>query len=118
MHGAATVRDAKSTVAFKSISCRSPLGGSCQCRCRYMTILGWTKKRSDHPMADEKGAKELLAELPVQDPFKTLQEVTHWLGAGRDPEGLKPQRLYEIIDLLDAAGRQHARKLSHEYLAA
>ena len=69
-------------------------------------------------MADEKGAKELLGELPTQDPFKTLQEVTHWLEATRDAEGLKPQRLYEIIDQLDAAGRLPARKLSQEYLAA
>lgn len=81
-------------------------------------MLGFTKKKSDHPMADEKGAKELLAELPTGDAFKTLQEVTHWLEAARDAEGLKPQRIYEIVDQLDATGRLHARKLSQEYLAA
>jgi len=81
-------------------------------------VLGWNKKKSDHPMADEKGAKELLAELPTSDPFKTLQEVAHWLEAARDAEALKPQRIFEIIDQLDATGRLHARKLSQEYLAA
>jgi hypothetical protein len=81
-------------------------------------MLGWNKKKSDHPMAEEKGAKELLTELPTHDPFKTLQEVTHWLEAARDTEGLKPQRVYEIIDQLDSAGRLPARRLSQEYLAA
>src|SRR5262245_37670627 len=81
-------------------------------------MLGFSKKKSDHPMADEKGAKELLAELPSGDAFKTLQEVAHWLEAVRDAEGLKPQRIFEIVDQLDAAGRPPARKLSQEYLAA
>src|SRR5215468_9713469 len=83
-----------------------------------MTMLGWNKTKSDHPMADEKGAKELLAELPTSDPYKTLQEVAHWLEATRDNEDLKPQRVYEIVDQLDSAGRLPARKLSQEYLAA
>ena len=81
-------------------------------------MLGFSKKKSDHPMADEKGAKELLAELPSDDAFKTLQEVSHWLEAARGAEGLKPQRVFEVVDQLDAAGRLHARKLSQEYLAA
>jgi hypothetical protein len=68
-------------------------------------------------MADERGAKELLAELPSNDSFKFLEEVCHWLEAARDAEGLKPQRIYEIVDQLDNAARAHARKLSQEYLA-
>src|SRR5690242_4933705 len=83
-----------------------------------MTMLGFSKNRSDHPMADEKGAKELLSELPTADPYKTLQELTHWIEVAREAEGLKPQRIFEIIDQLDNVGRPHARKLSQEYLAA
>src|SRR5689334_19291403 len=81
-------------------------------------MLGWNKTKSDHPMADEKGAKELLAELPIADPFKTLQELAHWIEAARDGGDLKPQRIFEIIEQLDSVGRPHARKLSQEYLAA
>jgi len=81
-------------------------------------MLGFIKKsESDHPMADEKGAKDFLAELPVHDPYKTLDEVAFWLDATRTPEGLKPQRVFEIIDQLDQAGKAHQRKLSQEYLA-
>jgi hypothetical protein len=82
-------------------------------------MLAWIKNtRSDHPMADEKGAKEFLAELPAQDPHKTLAEIAFWLDGTRNAEGLKPQRVFEIINLLDQAAKPHQRKLSQEYLAA
>ena len=81
-------------------------------------MLGLLRKsRSDHPMADEKGAREFLAELPVQDPYKTLEELCYWLGATREAEGIKPLRAFEIIEQLDAAGKNHIRRLSQEYLA-
>lgn len=80
-------------------------------------ILGWTKKKSEHPMADERGAKELLSELPTQDPYKALEEIAHWIEMARD-EQLKPHRVYEIVDQLDGVGRTYARKLAQEYLAA
>jgi hypothetical protein len=69
-------------------------------------------------MADEKGAKEVLAELPTHDPYKTLAEVAHWLDATRTAENLKPLRVFEIISLLDQAAKPHQRKLSQEYVAA
>jgi hypothetical protein len=82
-------------------------------------MLAWIKTtRSDHPMADEKGAKELLAELPAQDSHKALAEIASWLDGTRDADGLKPQRVFEIIHLLDQAAKPHQRKLSQEYLAA
>lgn len=80
-------------------------------------MLGWIKNRSDHPLADEKGAKEFLSELPAQDPYKTLEEIAFWLDGTRTAEGLKPQRVFEIIDLLDLTAKPHQRKLSQEYLA-
>ena len=82
-------------------------------------MLGFIKKnRSEHPMADEKAAKEFLAELPGHDTHKMLEELAFWLDATRTADGLKPQRVYEIIDQLDQAGKQHQRKLSQEYVAA
>ena len=81
-------------------------------------MLGWGRSKSDHPMADERGAKELLAELPANDSFKALQEICQWLEFTRDAEGLKPVRIYEIVEQLDAAAKPHQRKLSQEYLGA
>jgi hypothetical protein len=67
-------------------------------------------------MADEKGARSFLAELGHES-FKTMAEVSFWLDATRTAEDIKPQRIYEIIDLLDTAARPHQRKLAMEYLA-
>jgi len=79
-------------------------------------MLGWGKTKSDHPMADERGAKEFLAELPAGDAFKALAEISFWLDATRTAEGLKPQRIYEIIDQLDqdAAGGIGVRISEHD----
>ena len=81
-------------------------------------MLGWVKGKSDHPMADEKGAKELLEELPANDPYKALEEVSHWLEFTRNADGLKPPRIYEIVDQLETAAKPHHRRLSQEYLTA
>jgi hypothetical protein len=69
-------------------------------------------------MADEKGAREFISELPSHDPYKCLEELAFWLDATRTAEGLKPQRILEIIELLDQAGKPHQRRLTQEYLAA
>ena len=81
-------------------------------------MLGWNKNKSDHPMADDKSAREFLAELPAGDSFKLLEELSFWLDRTRASEGLKPQRIFEIIDQLDAAGKNDQRKLAQEYLNA
>jgi len=81
-------------------------------------MLGFiNRNRSDHPLADEKGAREFFADLPTQDPFKTLEELAHSLDATRTAEGLKPLRVFEIVDSLDTAGRPHQRKLLQEFVA-
>src|SRR5262249_49306620 len=84
---------------------------------RGMSMLGWNKNKSDHPMADDKAAKQFLAELPTGDSFKLLEEVSFWLDATRTAERLKPLRTYEIVDQLDSAARPHQRKLAQDYLA-
>jgi len=80
-------------------------------------MLGWNKNKSDHPMAEEKSAKEFLAELPAGDSFKLLEELSFWLDRTRGSEELKPQRVFEIVDQLDAAGKSDQRKLAQEYLS-
>ena len=81
-------------------------------------MLGWNKNKSDHPMADDKSARAFLAELPAGDSFKLLEELSFWLDRTRASEELKPQRVFEIIDQLDAAGKSDQRKLAPEDLNA
>ena len=71
----------------------------------------------DHPMASIRQAKQLIAELPANDPVKALDEVNFWLDSIRRTEGFKVDHRFELIDLLDQAARVHQRKLAQDYLA-
>jgi hypothetical protein len=80
-------------------------------------MLGWMKgAQSDHPLADDKAARELIAELPANDSIKTLEELAYWLDSLKGAENLKVGRELEIIDLIDQAAKNHQRKLSLDYL--
>lgn len=81
-------------------------------------MLKWiVGSRTDHPLADMKEARALVADLPAYDCVKALDELTHWLESLTDAEGFKLDRLYEVLDLLDSAAKNHQRKLVHDYLA-
>ncbi|HEV8647315.1 MAG TPA: hypothetical protein VGR01_17275 [Burkholderiales bacterium] len=81
-------------------------------------MLNWIKGRqSDHPLAEDKAARELIAELPANDSFKSLEELCYWLDSLKGAQGLKLGRQFEIIDLIDEAAKNHQRKLSQDYLS-
>ncbi len=81
-------------------------------------MLNWLGGgKVDHPMADPKQAREVVAGLPANDPAKALQEITEWLESLNQTEGFKVDRRFENIDLLDSAAKNHQRKLSQDYLS-
>jgi len=71
-------------------------------------------EKIDHPMADGKRAREIIAELPA-DPLKALTEITNWLETLRDTKAFRVEKLFENIDLLDSAAKNHQRKLAQDY---
>lgn len=79
-----------------------------------LSFLGGGKV--DHPMADAKRARELVTELPT-DPLKALADITQWLESLRETKAFKTERLFENIDLLDGAAKNHQRKLAQDYFA-
>lgn len=81
-----------------------------------MALFGGSKV--DHPMADLKNAKTLIAELPANDSLKALEEVTFWLDSIMHEEGYKLDYRYQLFDLLDQAAKFHPRKLAQEYLGS
>jgi len=105
-------RPARTTISFivASIEARLILfkGG-------VMALFGGDQP--DHPMADLKQAKRLIAELPANDSLKALDETTFWLDSICRNEAFKVDSRYELFGLLDQAARIHQRKLSQEYLA-
>ena len=80
-----------------------------------MALFGGDKV--DHPMADIKQAKKLIAELPANDALKALEEVTFWLDSVCRTEGLKLDHNFELFDMLDQAAKSRQRKLSQEYFS-
>ena len=80
-------------------------------------MLKWMKgSKSEHPFADDKSAREFIADLPPLDPYKSLEELCYWLDTLGSAEDLKLPRVLEIIDLIDQAAKNHQRKLSQDYL--
>ncbi len=70
----------------------------------------------DHPMADAKQAKAIVAELPA-DSLQALADITQWLESLRETRDFKADRLFENMDLLDGAAKNHQRKLAQDYFA-
>jgi len=71
----------------------------------------------DHPMGDIRKAREIVADLPANDSSKALDEIVYWLDSLNHTEGFRLEQRFETIDLLDAAAKNHQRKLSQDYLS-
>ncbi len=81
-------------------------------------MLKWIKgSKSVHPFADDKSAREFIADLPPLDSYKSLEELCYWLDTLGSADDLKLPRVLEIIDLIDQAAKNHQRKLSQDYLS-
>jgi hypothetical protein len=81
--------------------------------------LSWLGgRKSDHPLADEKSAKEALAALPRNDAEKALEELRDWIISAGAAEDFKPERRAEIFLQLDEVALPFHRKLARDYVAA
>lgn len=80
-------------------------------------MLTWARARkSTHPLAEEKGAKEVLAQLSSMDSLPALQRLSELLDGLKIARGISLGRLYEIVDAVDRTGRPHYRKALQEFL--
>jgi hypothetical protein len=74
--------------------------------------------KPDHPMADPKEARRLLDDLPVHDPVKALEELSHWFESVSSVEGFKLDQRVQLLLQIDEAGQPRIRKLAREYFAS
>jgi len=80
-------------------------------------MLIWTRARkSNHPLADDEAAKELLAQLAGIDSLAALQRLCELVDGLKAARGIGTARLYDIVDLVDRTGRPHYRSASQEFL--
>jgi hypothetical protein len=73
--------------------------------------------KPDHPLADDKGAKEVLSALPPNDPAKAIQEIRDLIESVLGTVGFKGERRGEVVLLLDDTAQAHQRKLTRDYLS-
>ena len=81
-----------------------------------MKLFGGGK--SDHPMAEVKGARAILDAIPAGDPFKALEDLNHWLESVRAWEGFKPEYRAQVVQMVDEAAQIHLRKVQRDYLSS
>jgi hypothetical protein len=72
-------------------------------------------EKSDHPLAELKSVQGLLDDLPRNDVYKLLAEITEWLEALIGQANFKVDHQFAVLRLLDEAAQPHVKKLAREY---
>lgn len=72
--------------------------------------------RSEHPLAEAKALKKVIAELPLDNTFKAVDEICGWLESLRQADDLRVDHYFEVLRQLDEAAQPHLRRLLRDYL--
>ena len=72
-------------------------------------------KKSDHPLADIKSAQALLENLPKNDAYKFLMELTDLVESVTEQDDFKIDHQFAVLRMIDEAALPYTRKLSREY---
>jgi len=74
--------------------------------------------KADHPLADPKEFRRVLSELPIDNAFKALDEVTGWFESLQNAQNFPEDILFDVTRQLEDAALPHVRRLSRDYLQA
>lgn len=85
---------------------------------KISTLGGLLGPRVDHPLADSRELRRILAELPVDNGFKALDEVAGWLESLLAADDFPVDLRFEVVQQLDDAIQPHLRRLGRDYLQA
>ncbi len=75
-------------------------------------------KKAEHPLADARGLRQVLADLPTDNAFKALDEITGWLESMAVATDLPLLRVHEAAVQLEGAAQVHLKRLTRDYLHA
>ena len=78
-------------------------------------LSGIFSKKTDHPMADIKSAQALLSDLPKNDVYKSLMELSEWVESVTDNTNFRPDHQFAVLRLLDETAQPYVRKLAYDY---
>ena len=72
--------------------------------------------RPDHPLADAKELKRILAEIPLDNAFKAVDELSGWLESLASADGFRADLLFDVLRQIDDVGAGAPEKLARDYL--
>jgi len=78
-------------------------------------LSGIFGKKSDHPLADIKSAQALLENLPKNDAYKSLMELTDLIESVAELTDFKLDHQFAVLRIIDEAAQSYVRKLTREY---
>ena len=76
----------------------------------------FAQNRSDHPLANPNELHRILAEIPMDNAFKALDEIVGWLESVVAVEDITEEVLFDVVRQLDEAAQWHELRLGREYL--
>lgn len=79
-------------------------------------VSGFFGQKVDHPLADARELKGVLAGLPIDNAFKSLDEIAGWFESLQAAVDFPEDLLFDVVRQLDEAGQPHVRRLSRDYL--
>lgn len=79
-------------------------------------ILNLFSSRPDHPLADAKELKRVIAELPLDNAFKAVDEIYGWFESLHHADDFRVDHYFDVIRQLDEAAQPHLRRLARDYL--
>ena len=78
--------------------------------------MGLFSSRPDHLLGDAKELKRVLAELPTDNAFKTVDEIYGWFESLRLADDFRVDHFFAVVRQLDEAAQAAVRQLSRTYL--
>ncbi|MBT9613492.1 MAG: hypothetical protein IV108_09545 [Burkholderiales bacterium] len=75
-------------------------------------------KKNNHPLARESGVTQIIEELPADNPAVALEELTHWLLALSNAEGIQLKERVKRLARIDQSAQKYERALRRQYTDA
>lgn len=79
-------------------------------------IMSLFSSRPDHLLGEPKELKRILAELPADNAFKTVDEVYGWFESLQSADDFRLDHFFDVVRQLDEAAQLSIRALTRNYL--
>lgn len=85
---------------------------------KVANLSGLFAQKPDHPLANARELRRVIGELPRDNAFKALDEISGWLESLEIVDNFPGNTLYEVLEQFEEAAMPHLKRLSREYFGA